>query len=116
MTKFAYNCFFIDKLTKNLVVNAVEMDRKANLNKRPMDRPNKNLDALVKSIRSCGISFNVWEKVEEDGKGGLHNFTSLMGSDKRVLLKVLPSKLSAILSPETSGTIVKLWHVHVVLV
>ncbi|CAB3978408.1 Hypothetical predicted protein [Paramuricea clavata] len=98
-----------DKLTKNLVINAVEMDRKANLNKRPMDRSNQNLDALIKTVQSCGVSFDVWEKVEEGGRGGLYDFTSLMGSDKRLLLKELPSKLSSILPDSTSGTIVRLW-------
>ncbi|CAB4013607.1 Hypothetical predicted protein, partial [Paramuricea clavata] len=98
-----------DKLTKNLVINAIENDRRENLNKRPMDRSNKNLDALIKCIRSCGISFNVWEKAEEDCRGGLYDFTSLMGSDKRLLLKTLPSKLATILPDNTSGTIVRLW-------
>jgi hypothetical protein len=55
------------------------------------------------SLRSCGKFFNVWEKVEEDGKGPLHDFTSLMGSDKHLLLKVLPSKLSAILPLKQVG-------------
>ena len=87
------------------------MDKKANLNKRPMDRSNKNLDALLKLIRSCGITFNVWEKVDGDGRGGSVEFTSLMGADKRLLLKELPKKLSSILPGETSGTIAKLWEV-----
>jgi hypothetical protein len=93
------------------VINDVEMDRKANLNKRPMDRSNQNLDALIKTVQSCGVSFDVWEKVEEGGRGGLYDFTSLMGSDKRLLLKELPSKLSSILPDSTSGTIVRLWQV-----
>lgn len=87
------------------------MDKKANLNKRPMDRSNKNLDALLKSIRSCGITFNVWERIDGDGRGGNIEFTSLMGADKRLLLKELPKKLSSILPGETSGTIAKLWEV-----
>ena len=108
---FVYTITLVDKLTKNLVINAIENDRRENLNKRPMDRSNKNLDALIKCIRSCGISFNVWEKAEEDCRGGLYDFTSLMGSDKRLLLKTLPSKLATILPDNTSGTIVRLWQV-----
>ena len=84
------------------------MDRKANLNKRPMERSNKNLDALIKTIYSFGVTLNVWEKVDGDGKGGNFDFTSLMGADKRLLLKALPSKLPAILPKETSETIAKL--------
>ena len=108
---FVYTITLVDKLTKNLVINAIENDRRENLNKRPMDRSNKNLDALIKCIRSCGISFNVWDKAEEDCRGGLYEFTSLMGSDKRLLLKTLPSKLATILPDNTSGTIVRLWQV-----
>ena len=76
-----------------------------------MDTSNKNLDALIKCIRSCGISFNVWEKAEEDCRGGLYDFTSLMVSDKQLLLKTLPRKPATILPDNTSGTIVGLWQV-----
>ena len=62
---------------------------------------------LVKAIRSCGISFNIWEKMDGDGKGsGHYDFTSLMGSDKRLLLDVLPPKLKEILPDGISDTIV----------
>ena len=76
-----------------------------------MDRTNKNVDALIKTIQSCGVTFNVWEKVDGDGKSGNFDFTSLMGADKRLLLKALPSKLPTILPKETSETIAKLWQV-----
>ena len=76
-----------------------------------MERSNKNLDALIKTIQSCGITFNVWEKVDGDGEGSTFDFTSLMGADKRLLLKALPSKLPDILPNETSETIAKLWQV-----
>ncbi|CAB4028844.1 Hypothetical predicted protein [Paramuricea clavata] len=62
------------------------MDRKANLNKRPMDRSNQNFDALIKTVQSCGVSFDVWEKVEEGGRGGVYDFTSLMGRTNNELL------------------------------
>ena len=76
-----------------------------------MDRTNKNVDALIKTIQSCGVTFNVWEKVDGDGKSGNFDFTSLMGADKHLLLKALPSKLPTILPKETSETIPKLWQV-----
>ena len=90
----------------------MERDRKENINKRPMHRTNCNLQSLVKTICSFGVTFNVWEKMDGDGKGsGLHEFTSLMGPDKRLLLKNLPQKLPSILPGDTSETIVKLWQV-----
>lgn len=109
------NClryYFLDKLTKNLVKDAIEWDRKDNLDKAPSQRTNNHLQSLVKCISSCGVSFCVWEKKDGDGKGsGIHDFTSLMGSDKKLLLRILPEKLPGVIRPETSATVVKLWKV-----
>ena len=94
----------------------IEWDRKDNINKRPMERTNNHLDELVKTVKSCGVSFNVWKKMDADGKdSGLHDFTSLMGSDKKHLLRALPSKLGGVIRPETSSDVVKLWKVYIIL-
>jgi len=48
----------------------------------------KHLQALLKAIRNCGVCFNVWEKLNGDGKGSvLNDFISVMGSDEKLLLK-----------------------------
>ena len=105
---------FKDKLLDNLVRDAIEWDRGDNLSKAPKDRTTKHLDELVEAISSCGVCFNVWEKRDGDGKGsGVFDFTSLMGNDKKVLLKRLPSKLAGITGtrPGYSEVVVKLWKV-----
>ena len=54
----------------------------------------------------------MWEKTNAGGKGsGSYDWTSLMGSDKKKLLHLLPSQLKSrdILWPETKETVVKLW-------
>lgn len=90
----------------------MEWDKKDNLNKPPSQRTSKHLNDLVGAITSCGVSFNVWEKMDGDGKGsGIYDFTSLMGSDKKVLLTKLPDKLGGIIQPETSEAIVNIWKV-----
>lgn len=49
-------------------------------------------------------------KTNADGKGsGQYDFTSLLGSDKKKLLKDLPSKLPGVIQSETVNTIQKLW-------
>ena len=64
------------------------------------------------AIRSCGISFNVWEKRDANGRGsGIYDFTSCMGTDKKLLLKKLPSKLKGAITPDTCDEIIKLWKV-----
>jgi hypothetical protein len=95
---------FTDKLTTNLVMEMQDWDREDNLNKRPIDRTNMHMDSLIKAINSCGVSFNVWQKMDGNGReSGLLDFTSLMGSDMKLLLQKLPSKLENVVNPETRG-------------
>ncbi|KAK2550530.1 hypothetical protein P5673_028729 [Acropora cervicornis] len=99
-----------DRLTGNLVKDALEWDNKENFDKPPSQQSDKHLQALVKAIKNCGVSFNVWEKLNGDGKGsGLYAFTSLMGSDKKLLLKKLPDNLQGAIRPETSATVTQIW-------
>jgi hypothetical protein len=106
-------CILItDKLTKNLVKEAISRDKKENLNKAPRHRTTTHLDNIVNTISSCGVSFSVWEKKDADGKGsGIFDFTSLMGTDKKLLMKKLPDKLNGIITSATSNTVIKLWQV-----
>mgnify|MGYP001795711650 CR=1 FL=1 len=100
-------------MTKNLVWHAIEWDKKDNLNKRPCERTNRHLEDLVKAIVSCGVTFNVWEKMDADGKAsGLYDFTSLMGPDKKLLLKYLPAKLIGVIKPDVCDTVIKIWKVY----
>lgn len=53
-----------------------------------------HLDKLIQAINSCGVSFLFLEKGNADGKGsGTGEWTSLMGYDRKTLLKNLPRKL-----------------------
>ena len=63
-------------------------------------------------INSLGITFSVWEKSNADGKGsGTYDWTSLIDSDKKKLLHLLPTQLESrdILFPETKETVIKIW-------
>lgn len=103
-------------LTKNLVADAIDWDNTTNILKAPSKRSNTNLDQLKEAINSCGVCFNVWEKKNADGKGsGHYDFTSLMGSDKKLLLENHPSKLEGIIKADTSDTVIKLWKVKFAL-
>lgn len=53
-----------------------------------------HLDKLIQAINSCGVSFLFLEKGNADGKGsGTGEWTSLLGYDRKTLLKNLPRKL-----------------------
>jgi len=54
-----------------------------------------------------GISFHIWSK--KDGKE--KDWTSLMGNEKKKLLKDLPAKFHEILRPETAEKTKRLWEV-----
>ena len=102
----------VDILTRILVDAALEWDKKENLNKAPKDRSSKHLSDLLDCIHKCGMTFNVWEKENADGKGsGMHEFTNLMGSEKKKLMGDLPDKLHRVIKPTTSDSVVKMWKV-----
>jgi hypothetical protein len=95
-----------------LVDEALQRDKRENLRKRPSDQQQLHLENLVKVICSCGVSFSVWEKRDADGKGSnSYDFTSMMGTEKKILLGNLPAKLDGILSPATSATVITIWKV-----
>lgn len=100
----------MDILIKNLIMDAVEWDQKENWGKRNADKTNDHLKHLIETINSCGISFAVWEKRNANGNGsGLYDFTSLMGDDKKKLLKNLPPKLQGVIRTESEETVKQLW-------
>ncbi len=74
-----------------------------------------HLRKLTQLINS-GITFSMWEKRNEDGKGsGKMNWTSLMGDEKKKLLRTLPEKLESspeeIIHQDTAETVIKQWKV-----
>ena len=81
----------------NLIEDAIERDDKESVlmaQRREKLERGKHLRKLAETINSCGVTFNVWEKKNADGKGsGTVDWTSLMEDEKRKLLKLLPDKL-----------------------
>jgi len=99
-----------DVLINNLVKEAVEWDKKDSCNKRKADQKDSHIKMLQSTIRSCGVSFDIWEKTNADGKGsGQYDFTSLLGSDKKKLLSDLPEKLDTCVHKDTSQTVIQIW-------
>ena len=80
-----------DRLLENLIQDARDLDCKEKLGAvaKSIDSSNSRLNKLVQAIRACGVSFNVWETKDANGKGtGRIEFSSLVGDEKKKLLKL----------------------------
>ena len=105
-----------DILLTNLIEDAMELDDKMDFSKRKGEPKGVNLRKLSQLINSCGVTFSVWEKRNEDGKGtGKMDWTSLMGDEKKKLLRTLPDKLESnteeVIHQDTAETVIKIWKV-----
>lgn len=93
----------MDVLINNLISAAKTYDKKnsrcTNLLEGPM------VKALIENIQSCGVSFQIWDK------DGDYEYTSLMGNDKKKILKI--SKLSNCRPPTFASDVKKLWEVNI---
>ena len=71
-----------DILIRNLIFYMKKLDVKARSG-------NQHVNNLVTKVRECGISFQIWEARDADGRTtGKLECTSLMGNDKKRLLEV----------------------------
>ena len=94
----------------NLICEVVERDRCYGFS-RALEGETQT--ELVTAIQECGVSFHVWEKEGEDGRGmDEYDWTSLDGSDKKNLLRHLPNKLQRILHSDTAAAVIKIWKVR----
>ncbi|CAB3986080.1 Hypothetical predicted protein [Paramuricea clavata] len=92
------------------ITEALDRDLAANLEKAPHNRQPIHLQNLIKAICSCGVSFSVWEKWDSDGQAsGVHEFTSLIGTDRKILLENLSAKLDGVIELSTSATVIRIW-------
>ncbi|XP_048589349.1 uncharacterized protein LOC116615043 [Nematostella vectensis] len=99
-----------DVLTKNLVYQAIDRDKKDDFDKKRGEGKGSHLKKLVSTIRSLGISFDVWEQLNADkSSSGKYDFTSLTGSNKKTLLSQLPDKLHDLLTLDSRDKVTQLW-------
>ena len=102
-------------MEKNLINEAIARDEKDNFNKAPSARQNANFNKFVEAIRSCGVSFGVWEKNANGKASGLHGWTSMVGDEKKTVLRNLPDKLPEIIAAEHGDTVALIWKVLISL-
>ena len=100
----------MDVLINNLVTEAVHWDQQDNWKKRKKDQTINHLDKLKNTIRSCGVTFEIWKKSNADDKrSDQYDFTILLGPDKKKILKELPEKLTGLVRPAAGHDVRSLW-------
>lgn len=98
-------------LLQNLIATAVAND-KHTMNTRWKVLQGPMLNAVITNIRRCGIPFHVWTpKDESSGTKSSYSFTSLVGYQRKKLLKFFPSKILLCQPPEKAKDVQKLWEV-----
>lgn len=104
-----------DVLVCNLIEDAMEWDDQEDFLKKRGEPKGCHLRHLTQVINSCGITFSVWEKKDGDGKRmGKMDWMSLMGDERKKLLKNLPAKLECSkdsIHRNTAQTVIKIWKV-----
>ena len=99
----------VDVLIDNLLEDVLEWDKNVDICKRRSEKRGEHLENLVSTIRSCGVSFQVWQKSNADGKPGKYECTSSLGNDKKKLLKFLPNKLRMAIQEDSADIVIKIW-------
>ena len=100
----------VDVLIDNLIEEVLEWDKMEDLRKKRNEERGIHLNKLISTIRSCGVSFNIWQKTNADGKmSGKYECTSLLSNDKKILLNILPAKLRTVIHEESCNEVIKIW-------
>ena len=99
-----------DVLLRNLILYA---DSRDHASREHRGEEANNLRQLEQAIRSCGVSFQIWQKWEPTGKpiSGSYGWTALTGKHKLQVLKMLPEKMSTLMPASISPRVVALWRV-----
>lgn len=99
-----------DRILQNVIDEVLERDAIDDFQKARGQPKGVFIAKLITSINDLGISFSIWNKKNADGsESQIKDFTSLLGSQKKKLLKGFPSKLHDFLYPETCSTVKKIW-------
>ncbi|PFX16151.1 hypothetical protein AWC38_SpisGene19579 [Stylophora pistillata] len=93
-----------DRLEQGLILDILKWDTDDNYSKPSSRKTHDHLDALLKAFCSLGVSLSVYKVT--DGKW---EWTSLLGREKKILLRKLPSLFEQILPPSKVENTRQLW-------
>ncbi|XP_066919732.1 uncharacterized protein [Clytia hemisphaerica] len=87
-----------DRLEDGLFHTIIDQDQK--------NGDNKGQTALISAMKGCGITLKFWK----DKKDKNYEWTSLMGNDKKKMLRKLPSHFHEFLPPAQVEPTKELWN------
>lgn len=94
----------VDVLLDNCLLHVCDRDKKLGFQNKNFKT--KSRDSFVESVRSCGVSFEVWDK---PGEPGNLTFTALMGDEKKKILKNLPQKFPDFIDEDHCSDVQQVW-------
>ena len=99
-----------DVLLRNLILYA---DSRDHASREHQGEESNNLWQAWQAIRSCGVSFQIWQKREPTGKpiSGSYDWTALTGKHKLQVLKMPPEKMSTLMPDNISPRVAARWRV-----
>ncbi|XP_078347604.1 uncharacterized protein LOC144632757 [Oculina patagonica] len=95
-----------DRLEKGLILEVIDWDQAENYGKPASQHRQAHLDAFLDTARSLGVSLNVWKSAETKK----YEWTSLLGREKRILLRKLPEQFGKILPTGRVPQVQRLWN------
>ena len=100
-----------DRLTENLIKECLELDviKKIGNLAKCLANPESHLNRLIASVRSCGVSFEIWETQLSSGKVlGTLSVPALLGK-KRKNFSSHYLLVNRVLISETESVVVQIW-------
>ena len=92
-----------------MINSTIQRDKKQELLDKTLEK-GMHQNRMLRAIKKCGITFNIWLKSDENGYAtDKYDWTSLMGMDKKKLLKSLPQYFEEYISSATLSTVTKIW-------
>lgn len=98
-----------------MINSTIQRDKKQELLDKTLEK-GMYQNRMLTAIKKCGITFNIWLRSDENGYAtDKYDWTSLMGMDKKKLLKSLPQYFEEYISSATLSTVTKIWQVYLIL-
>ncbi|KAJ7383407.1 hypothetical protein OS493_028083 [Desmophyllum pertusum] len=92
-----------DRLEEGIIKDILKWDEDDNINKPPRERTDSHLQEFLLTVHSLGVSFSIYHTADK------WEWTSLLGGEKRLLLRKLPEQFNKFLPEHKVEATKSLW-------